>query len=256
MIERPRSLNHLFVLVLSAALVLLLSGVWALAQWRLGAGLNELRDSRFRFSLSTVRSGLEDGMRLGFNPADIPGAQALIDKALEREQDILSIDVFDRSGRILFTTDQGGLGAKVNAAWRDGCLAAPTGEVWRSSDDNDALQCSVAFNSLEDPSAGVMLRYQLRERAGIGGLLADHWVALLGLLGGCLLLGGMAGWAVIRPVERRVLADATALAGRGQAVDNALTGPVGAALDRITDIERDLQEIESTATRLDQIDSH
>jgi hypothetical protein len=257
MTERPRSLNSLFVLLLAATLLVLVSCVWGLAQWRLGAGLEELRESRFRFSLITVRNGLETGLRLGFNPPELPGAQQLIDNALEREKDILSIDVFDNTGRILFTTDQGGLGATVATSWRSGCFSASAGEVWRQDDDNNALQCIAAVNSLEIPVAGVMLRYQLRERAGVGSTLTEHWAALLGLLGGCLLLGGLAGWWALRPLERQLQTDAQTLSGGdvSAALDNTLSGQLRSAMVSAAQINEEIQDIELATTRLDQIDT-
>jgi len=102
-----------FAQVLALLLPVVAGIVLVVWQQAVSAQVESLRDSRFRFSLHQVKAALESGLRLGFAPADLPAAQGLIDQVLARQQDILSVDVFDAQGRVLFSTDQSGVGDSV-----------------------------------------------------------------------------------------------------------------------------------------------
>ncbi len=255
MSRQSRSLAVPFVAVLIGVLALLLAGFWVLSQARLSSERIELRDSRFRFSLGLVRVGLEAGLRLGFTPSEIPLAPAIIEQARAREKDILSVDVFDPSGRILFTTDQGGLGAKVPATWRDQCLATSPSEIWTANDDDDRLQCAVVLDALDVKAAGVLLRYRLDRREWFFGSLPRHLVWFFGLLAIFTAMGGFAGWLIIRPLERRILEAAQAVNGELAVSDDAVVGPVGSAMSDYAALESAVNKVEAEADSLDHIES-
>jgi len=255
MSSQSRSLLVPFVAVLIGALALLLAGFWVLSQARLNTERIELRDSRFRFSLGVVRVGLEAGLRLGFTPSEIPLAPALLEQARSREKDILSVDVFDPSGRILFTTDQGGLGAKVPVAWRDQCLATPPSDVWTAKDDDDRLQCAVVLDALDAKAAGVLLRYRLEGHDWFFGASPRDVAWFFSALATFAAVGGLAGWLSVRPLERRILRAASAVRGDIAAGDDAVVGPVGTAMRVIADFEAAVSTVEAEADSLDTIDS-
>lgn len=249
------SLNRQFLAMVLGALALMAGSTWVLWQVSLASRVDELQDGRFRFSLSSARAGLESGLRLGFNTADLPGAQALIEQVRGREPGILSIDVFDSSGRILFTTDQGGVGAQMPADWRDACLATESGDVWRGRDDDGRLQCTGLANAYDQVSGGVLLRYRLPSRQGMTAALQDHWPALAAALALLGLLAGGAGWLAVRPVEQRLLAATAALTGGRPAVDDDFIGPLASGLQAAARLEDDLKSIEAEADRLDQLET-
>ena len=251
----PPSITRRFSVLLLGTLVALAIGCWSIWQISFTSQLHALGESRFQFSLNTVRAALESGLRLGFNPADLPGAQLQIDQARAREQGILSIDIFDPQGRIVFTTDHSGVGVSVPEAWRTPCLARTSGAIWFSTDDNDNLQCAVLLNAYEQVSAAVLLRYRLPARMGVGGALPEHWGALLGSLALFLLLGSAAGWLIVRPVERHLDAQVRSLAGAELARDDDLVGPVASALQHLGQIQDDLHAIEAEADRIDHLDT-
>jgi hypothetical protein len=255
MSSQSRSLVAPFVAVLIGALALLLAGFWILSQARLNSERIELRDSRFRFSLGVVRVGLEGGLRLGFTPSEIPLAPALLEQARSREKDILSVDVFDPSGRILFTTDQGGLGAKVPATWRDQCLATPPSEVWTAKDDDDRLQCAVVLDALDVKAAGVLLRYRLERYDWFFGASPRDIGWFVIALATFTALGGLSGWLLVRPLERRILKAADAVIGEVVAGDDAVVGPVGTAMRAVVDFEAAVSTVEAEADSLDHIDA-
>ena len=263
---KSASLSRSFSLVLCIALLATLI-VTALA-WRFSVDqqIEALREDRFRFSLGNVRAALESALQLGFLETDLPGAQSLIEQVLARQADILSIEVFDTQGRILYTTDRAGLGAVVPPAVREVCLDRKAG--FRAVDDEDARrQCVVLVNSYEQAVGAVMIRYRrlegLEVEAWSGG-----WQAFLiewALFGG---LGALLGWLAVRPIERRLdciraqvegriptgINDADPAINRELAV---LQGPDAcqglAALDAI---DRELDQIEGEADRIDQLEEH
>jgi hypothetical protein len=255
-VRRSTSLNRRFLALLLVAQCLVAACTWALWQFSLADQVDELQGDRFRFSLSQARAGLESGLRLGLNTADLPGAQALIDQVRTREPGILSIDVFEPSGRMLLTTDQGGVGSQLPAAWRDACLATAPGEVWRGRDDDGQLQCSGVLNAYDQVSGGVLLRYRLPQRQGVTAALLDHWPALaaaLALLGSC---AGLAGWLAVRPVERQLTAAVEALeGGPSVAVDDDVIGPLSTAMQAAAGLEAGLMAVEAEADRLDRLET-
>lgn len=158
-----------------------------------------LRASRFRFGLNRVRNALESGLSLGITATELPGAQTLIEQVRAEEQDILSIDVFDAQGRVLLTTDAGGVGDRIPQAWLKPCLERG-GDSWRGTDHDVALQCGALLNAYERAEGGVLLRHRpLAERgeafAWGDALLAWAGLGLLVVLPGVLLLRPIAGRA-------------------------------------------------------------
>ena len=250
------SISRYFSALLLTTLLTVAFLGWLIWQTGFSNQLQELRESRFQFSLDTVRTALESGLRLGLSPADLPGAQTLIDQARAREPGILSIDVFDPRGRILFTTDQDGVGVSVPVAWRNACLDIKAGAIWNSVEDNDNLQCAVLVNGYEQASGGVLLRYRsVPARLDMSGAGSEPWLALLGTLALLLGIGSVLGWLMVRPMEQRFEAQTRALEGVGQAQDDPLIGPVANATQRMSQIRGELSDIEAEVDRIDQMEA-
>ena len=251
--KRTTSVNFPFTLVLLAALILVSACSWVIWRVAIANQTHDLREDRFKYSINTIRSALESGLKLGFAAADIPGAQVLIDEARAREPAILSIDIFDAAGRTLFTTDEGGGG--LNSPSHKACLADAFSGVTLGRDDDGAIACTVMVNSYQQVSGGIMIRSQAVSRAGIDDGLPDDWRPLLALLALFTVTGGIAGWWVVRPIERKFEAAAMALAGHRPAVDDELVGPVASALHQLGKIQDELCTTEAEAQRIDRIES-
>lgn len=255
---RTTSLARSFAWVLVA--VLAAAAIASVAAWRIALDerFDSLRESRFRFGLATVRAALESGLRLGFAPDDLPGAQALIDQTQARQPDILSIEVFDPRGRILFSTDLGGFGATVPAAWRDGCLQRVDAPM--SADDEDGrVQCVAIVNAYEQVAGGVMLRYRpwADERAGRS--RGDAQLRMLLALAALAAVGAALGWLLARPHERRLRSVVAAVGGGAPApagTDLSIAGPVPAGLAALERMETELDRLDAEADEIDRMEAH
>jgi hypothetical protein len=248
------SLVPRYAIFLFVALVVALAG--SMSAWRFAADdeLDRYREDRFRFSLSNVQSALESGLRLGFAASDLPGAQDLIDRVRARQPAILSIDVFDDDGRVLFTTDPAGLGATVPLAWRETCLSPGVG-VQRIDDDGDRIQCLGLVNSFEQLSAGVLLRYRgsggarpLQGWPGDPGLLLAGFAAIF-------LLAVFIGWIVIRPIEQRLGNALAGIESAGLPQDDPLIGHGAPALQKLSEMDAALARAEAEADRIDRMEA-
>jgi hypothetical protein len=255
---RTASLARAFAWTLLA--VLAVAALASAASWRIGVDerFDDLRESRYRFGLATVRAALESGLRLGFAPEDLPGAQALIEQTQARQPDILSIEVFDPKGRILFSTDPGGSGAAVPASWRDGCLQGGD-EPLRADDEDGRVQCVALVNAYEQAAAGVLLRYRpwSSERSARG--WTGAWGLPVAALAGLAVLGALLGWLLALPHERRLRSVVAAMRGTGAPADGAalaVAGPVAAGLAALERTEAELDRLDAEADEIDRMEAH
>ncbi len=249
------SLLPRFALILLASILVAMAA--SVTAWRLATddALDRYREDRFRFSLSNVQGALESGLRLGFSAADLPGAQDLIDRVRTRQPGILSIDVFDGEGRVLFTTDPAGLGSTVPLAWRELCLMPGAG-VQRIDEDDDRIQCIGLVNSFEQVAAGVLLRFRAYAGAQVlrGGSTPDPGTLVLAL-GAVFLLALAAGWIVVRPLENRL---SRALAGIESGEfpgDDPLLGEGARALADLSAMTAAMERAEAEADRIDRLEA-
>jgi hypothetical protein len=256
--KRTISVNFPFTLLLFVALVTVAAGSWWVSRVAFTQQLHDFRDNRFHYSINRIRSGLEYGLKLGFVTADIPGAQALIDDVKSQDTTILSIDVFDASGRTLFTTDLGGVGDGLRAQFRKTCLSGKASAVLHDYDDDGSLACTALVNSFQSVSGGIVMRNRMTLREGNNDL-PDQWQTLVLLLMLVTLTGCAAGWLVIRSTEHQFKKIANALAGDSAADppvgDDELVGPVASAMHKLEQIHAELCAVEVETQRIDRLES-
>jgi hypothetical protein len=204
-----------FVTTLCAAALLLVMLVWGFAQELRQHQNDVVREARFDFSLSRIKVGFEAGLRLGLSAVDVPLTQQRIDQMRIEQPDILSIDIFDAQGRILFSTDQAGLGASIEGTWWQTCLR-PHQERGKGRDADSQWQCRSLIDSFDQPVAAVLLRHRLDSQ----GSSADRWFTQIGLwaistVGMFLLVLGGLGWYLARPLHTTLLSWYAALMPAG-----------------------------------------
>jgi len=249
---RRLSLGWRFAAMLGLLVAVALAGSGGFWLSALSRDSAAMRESRFQFSLNSVRAALEGGLHLGLLLPGLPGGQNLIDRRRAEERDILSIDVFDDAGRILFSTDSGGVAAQVPEPWRAPCLAARQ-NPWQSQDDIGALQCLALVNAFDKTVGGVVMRYRAATRTDLLSALLQRWHAGAALWLALLVVGGGLGWLAYRRVERRLDAGRAALMGEASAAATA-DGP-GQDVRRALDArERELDAADREADRLDDLD--
>jgi hypothetical protein len=244
------------MLLLSAA------AVWV---WQSGIRneVEDLRSERFRFSLLHVKSVLESGLRLGNATADLPGATSLIREVRDRQPDILSIDIFDAQGDVLFSTDPGGLGLKVPAAWTQACLRADAGNPWIDQDVDGGVQCAALVDAFGQGTGGVVLRHRRSARAAPELTLPEDWPVLATVVAVLMLAAAVAAVVAVQPLQRQarqLRAAVEATSGTGQPVPDGTVvsdpfGPATKALQALSDQDRWLAQTDAEADRLDRLES-
>jgi hypothetical protein len=242
------------------ALVLLVAVVSAGSVWIWQSGIRDqvedLRSERFRFSLLHVKSVLEAGLRLGNTTADLPGAEGLIQAVRDRQPDILSIDIYDAQGDVLFSTDPGGLGLKLPAAWSQACLRTDGGNPWTDQDADGGVQCVGLVNAFGQAAGGVLLRHRWSAGAAQGLTLPTDWPLLAAAVAALVLVTGVAGAALVRPLEAqaRQLRSLVESDGATQAAPDVTNewGPASAALQALATQDRWLSDTDAEADQLDR----
>jgi hypothetical protein len=242
-------------------LALLVSlGVFSIWQQGVREQLDAHREERFRFSLAHVKTSLEASLLLGMTAHDLPGAQALINQVRNRQPDILSIDVFDPQGQVVFSTDPGAVGLQVPGTWSEPCLKQG-GNPWTTHADDADLQCVGLTNAFDQPAGGVLLRHRLPSRNNPGLALLDVGPLWLGVLLVVLTGGWVLGASVIRPLERRAqhLREQLALATDASHVApleaDPQFGPATQALQSLAAQHARLSDTDAEAERLDRMEA-
>ncbi len=213
-----------------------------------------LVQSRLSFILANLRTTVESSLGLGLQLNQLPGAQDLIERVRAGDLQIRAIDIFDRSGRSLFSTDRGVIGEPVPAGWRAAASAAQTGHTWHLESHGDALFGLNIDNNLGQIVGSVAVTLMAadgRRRAtamarfiGLVSLIAAA-IALLGTLTGGWWLGRRAT-RPMRQVERMLADDAAP-----PEHESGLAGLVVAARARSTEAQ---QALTAATTRLAAID--
>jgi len=188
--------------------------------------LSDMLRSRFTFLLRDMRNTLETGMNLGLPLRGLDNVPELIGGNAARNPDILSIEVFDPSGTVLFSTDTSFVGDLVAATWLD-CWHKSTQPIWSTRErDADTLGITLQ-NSLGQTAGAIALRY---DRKLENDLLYRMGLQLAGVslvvVAAATAMVGLGSWLILRPMRRQLL---MMQAGTEQLLTTAPAGvPVGA----------------------------
>lgn len=121
--------------------------------------LDDLLTSRFEFALSDMQRRIETQMDLGLALNNLDDTPGLLDAFLLTDDQILSIEVFDDTGAVLFSTDPSFIGDLVSDEWIEANHLAGDGQVW-SSVQRDARVAGVTLrNNLGQEVGAIALRY-------------------------------------------------------------------------------------------------
>ncbi|MDF2095510.1 hypothetical protein [Aquibaculum arenosum] len=182
----------------------------------------DLREGRFAYSLAQLKQRVESPLSLGLEVESLDYLQQLLEMEAAADPEILSIDLFDSEGSLLFTTDRVGIRQAVPEGWLEATLALPTPDeaeqtpqseaIWHL-DERDGQALGVALhNDFGLVVGGLVLRHSIT-RVGEGYLSTQNMALALPLalaLGGTLI-GGLLFQRLCRPVEREAAALAEAL---------------------------------------------
>lgn len=237
-------------------IALLLSALTVLA-CVLVTALNTLKFERLLLAqhqrvFATIGADLVDtferGMNIGVRLADVPGAQALLDRAFGRDDDVRRITVADAGGRILFDTERVRIGDTADAA------LLPTGSARQVARAGGIDWIGMPMvNSFGQQEGSLLLGYG---RAGIADRLTAIALAMARPGLAALLIGLPLAWLAIflaaRPTRllfarlAGLLADGTA-PPRGEPVLQSLHDAIHRHAATLDDAERQLEAIAARA---------
>ncbi len=121
--------------------------------------LADLLNSRFQFVVGDIRDRIEVRMDLGLALNDLEGVSEELEEYLREDRDILSMEVFDESGTVLFSSDISLVGDLVSEqtveTWREN-----RGKDWWSRLQIDAGLVGVPIrNNLSQDVGSLVLRF-------------------------------------------------------------------------------------------------
>lgn len=193
-------LTRRFLLLFTPLLLASSLAAAAMIANRIDGALESVRESRYVSLALSLASAFEADLDLGFPIEAQRGPLQELRFAIERDTSLLSIDVFDTTGRLIFTTDRGGVGERVPPAWTARARSdGPRG--WVIDDGTERISGASIVNNFGKVVAAVALR-----RATGGGEVPLLAIATAGptaiavLLGSAFLLLTVI-W-VVRPVDR------------------------------------------------------
>ena len=121
--------------------------------------LSDFLNSRFEFELNDLRQRIETQVDLGIELGDLQSVPEELEKYLHADKQILTIEVFDESGTVLFSTDPSFVGDLVIEEWVTAWRTNRGRDVW-SNLERDARVVGVPLrDNLGRDVGSLALRY-------------------------------------------------------------------------------------------------
>lgn len=187
-----------FVLAMILAAGMAMTGLLSVHKYE--RTLADLLTSRFTFVANDISQRIETQMEFGLALQQLQDVAEEMQAYMRDDGQILSIEVFDRGGTVLFSTDPSFVGDLVAEEWLQGGRGRDAGAVW-SMLQRDAGVVGVPLrNDLDQEVGALALRYSRAflddsvdaqiERLLLIGALVVLAVSVLGVLGAMALLRG------------------------------------------------------------------
>ena len=163
--------------------------------------------SRFTFVVNDARQRIETQMDLGLPLTDLQGMSPMLRQYLQDDEQILSIEIFDEAGTVLFSTDPSFVGDLVAKEWMIAWRSVQGRNVWSELERDAGVVGMPLRNSLDQNVGSLALRYT-REfldagvEAQASRMLIVGAIVVLGMTPLCIL-GAM---ALIRRPRRELSA--------------------------------------------------
>lgn len=145
----------------------------------------DLASERFSFVLYDLKGTIEN-LGLGVELADLRLLQDILEREKVRDDQILSIEVFDPAGMTLFSTDRGSIGDAVPEEWLRARGQTAAGATWRVVEHEAIVMGVPIVNDFDLVIGQVALSYSLgyyeSRIADIASRLGTRYAAVLILL--------------------------------------------------------------------------
>lgn len=146
--------------------------------------LSDFLNSRFEFELSDLRQRIETQVDLGIELGDLQSVPAELEEYRHAEEQILTIEVFDETGTVLFSTDPSFVGDLVTEEWVTAWRTIHGADVW-SNLERDARVVGVPLrDNLGRDVGSLALRYS---RDFFDDSVSAQWTRLM-LIGAIVVL--------------------------------------------------------------------
>ncbi len=115
--------------------------------------------SRFEFVVSDIRQRIETQMDLGLALSGLQGVSERLEGYIRADQQILSIEVFDDTGAVLFSTDPSFVGDLVAEEWMIAWRTSRGRDVWSDLERDAGVVGAPLRNNLDQDVGSLALRY-------------------------------------------------------------------------------------------------
>ena len=222
--------------------------------------LAEFLSTRFEFVVKDLRQRIETQMDLGLALSSIENIPEIMESYLEDDPQIFTIEVFDPTGTVLYSTDTSFEGDLVVEGWLQAWRGSDSGGVWSRFERDAGVVGAVLRDNFDQEVGSIALRYSREfldstvdahsNKLFVFGAASIAAITLLALLGAVLIL-------------RRPLRDLSGLcaavrnvAGRGAGMPvkqvigeqpeefESFAAEVGAAQDMITDATGEIRRLD------------
>ncbi len=211
----------------------------------------DLLQSRLMVVGESLRETVETGLNLGLTLGEMAGFQAVIERELERDANLLSIEIFNLNGQRLFATGE-----------LDDSPTVPESHIrqsagladWRAQDDHALIVGLPLTNPFGQPVGGLVIRYSRSYyQSELNAVIADLGRCIFLILGTVTLATGLLTALILRNFNRHLknleqelaeFTEAGGIPGKATAVDDELEQGV-ARFKRI--IRQALAEIDAAS---------
>lgn len=187
------------LIVLATALALTVS----LNYYKFDKTLSRLLQSRYEFVLSDMRNTVETLLTLGLPLAELDGINTLLTDQALRDSQITSIEIFDPSGLVLFSTDPSFVGDLAASSWMESWRGEAV--LWNTVERDGNTVGLALSNSLGQVVGTLALRYDRRSYeqslSAMGTRLSLAGLAILLVFS---VIGGLVIYYLLKPTRDRL----------------------------------------------------
>ncbi|MBK8538202.1 MAG: hypothetical protein IPL59_25810 [Candidatus Competibacteraceae bacterium] len=210
--------------------------------------------SRFDAVLRDMKNTIETSLALGLPINALRNTQSLIERETQQDPLILSIEVFEANGNVVFATDRDLIGDQITNEWVEAWRTHDTAGAWRLREE-DALVIGISLvNNLDLEVGGIALRFSRDfHDSSLKAMLLELGSAVAILLAAAIILSLLGAFLVLRATRSSFTAMTAALNALSR--HSNLSPPAHRGSDpALAAIVAALWEIEHTAKEIRRLD--
>lgn len=227
-------------------LLVVLAGVVLIASLLLDArarGEASAQRERLSLTLADLQESIEGDLALGFDLPDHHGIQPRLERALASDAQLYAIDVIDRRGTALFSTDRGAVGeASQPRVARAADAGALQGRIWTAALGSESVMGLPLHGAFGDVAGHISATYATPTRPRLALRQADDTPTLAAITAAVLVCIAVLGWFAGRwafaPQARRLAHEQRRAQARALARSAAVLQRMDTCLARLDESER------------------